>query len=200
MPLYEVFHTYSLSSKQKEQIAKGITDIHCTTFAAPSIFVNVVFHEYNSAWQGRAYTKTLFVGGKKYSSPGPRFPLDASTHVAHQQEATNYVTAHLRPRPDNRDKLIHITNSLMTVWNEYVKPRKPGSINDSKALHTIFLFEDIAAGAEQGFVLPLGGKDDDWAAENMEEFERRAGEGDDGMKELVREIREGKLGKIGKED
>lgn len=60
-----------------------------------------------------------------------------------------------------------------------------GRLDDPLALHNVFLFEDIVAGAEQGFVLPQAGKDGEWAKENMGEFERRAGEGDESMQRLV---------------
>jgi hypothetical protein len=51
--------------------------------------------------------------------------------------------------------------------------------------------EDIAAGAEQGFLLPIAGKDGEWANENKRIFERRAREGDESMKDLVKEFRRG---------
>ncbi|KAF1966195.1 hypothetical protein BU23DRAFT_663852 [Bimuria novae-zelandiae CBS 107.79] len=68
MPLYEVFHTCSLSSEQQEKIAEGITNLHCSTFATPSLFVHVVFHEYNYAEGDQGYAKTVFVGGRKVCS------------------------------------------------------------------------------------------------------------------------------------
>jgi hypothetical protein len=57
--------------------------------------------------------------------------------------------------------------------------------------------EDIVAGAEQGFLLPVAGGDAQWAAEHLAEFRRRADDGDESMQGLVREV-EGGFGKAGK--
>lgn len=65
-----------------------------------------------------------------------------------------------------------------------------GRLDDERALHNVFLMEDIVAGAEQGFVLPVAGKDGEWAERNMDAFEKRAGEGDESMEALVREYKE----------
>lgn len=64
-----------------------------------------------------------------------------------------------------------------------------GRLDDARALHNVFLMEDIVAGAEQGFLLPVAGMDGEWARENMKAFEKRAGEGDESMKELVGEFK-----------
>jgi hypothetical protein len=48
---------------------------------------------------------------------------------------------------------------------------------------------DIVAGYEQGFMLPEAGDDGKWIRENMGEFERRAGNGDRAMREMVEEIK-----------
>ncbi|KAF2690471.1 hypothetical protein K458DRAFT_290325, partial [Lentithecium fluviatile CBS 122367] len=102
---------------------------------------------------------------------------------------TNYIHAHLRPRgPNTRPTLISITQSLTQIWNSLLQPTKPGSLDDPRALHNVFLMEDIAAGAEQGFVLPLAGEDAQWAEENMQEFRRRAEDGEEGMRRLVEEV------------
>jgi hypothetical protein len=48
--------------------------------------------------------------------------------------------------------------------------------------------DDIVAGYEQGFMLPEAGEDGKWIRENMAEFERRAEDGDDVMRDMVEEI------------
>lgn len=45
------------------------------------------------------------------------------------------------------------------------------------------------AGEEQGFLRPEAGNDGEWARTHMAEFEKRAAEGDEGMKTLVEECR-----------
>lgn len=71
----------------------------------------------------------------------------------------------------------------------YVPKSGDGRLDDERALHNVFLMEDVAAGAEQGFVLPVAGRDAEWAKENMGEFEKRAGDGDESMGLLVREFK-----------
>jgi phenylpyruvate tautomerase PptA (4-oxalocrotonate tautomerase family) len=73
MPLYEVFHTCPLTPTQQRQLAEGITTLHCTTFSAPSPFVNVTLHHYSNKEGG---AKTVFVGGKEVSL-NPVTPLRA---------------------------------------------------------------------------------------------------------------------------
>lgn len=57
------------------------------------------------------------------------------------------------------------------------------------ALHNVFIFEDLAAGVEQGFLLPQAGQEEEWVKDNMEEFEKRAAEGDENVKRLMEEMK-----------
>lgn len=188
MPLYEIHHSCALSPSQRAALARAITILHCTTFSAPSIFVNVTFHPTSA--------QTIFVGGAP--------------------QRTNYILGHLRPRPNNAANRTHVVAMLMQIWNEHARPlesvlgstavnllggvgeavglgykAKPGNgrLDDERALHNVFLMEDIVAGAEQGFMLPVAGQDAEWAKENMGEFERRAGDGDESMRVLVQEYK-----------
>ena len=105
---------------------------------------------------------------------------------------------HLRPRgPDNRPKLLGITNSLTHIWNSILLPSHPGRLDDERALHNVFLMEDIAAGAEQGFLLPVAGEDAKWAEQHLAEFQRRARGGDISMRGLIKEVEDG-FGKASK--
>ncbi|KAJ4983163.1 cis-3-chloroacrylic acid [Stagonosporopsis vannaccii] len=184
MPLYEIHHSIPLSKPQRTALATHITNLHCSTFSAPSAFVNIAFHPTSHAPSNPATAPTIFVGG-----------LPAQT---------NYILGHLRPRPNNALKLRLVVESIMAIWEESVRGNSPrqagekveagpggeGWLDDPLALHNVFLFEDLVAGAEQGFVLPQAGKDGEWARENMGEFERRAREGDKSMGRLVREYKE----------
>jgi hypothetical protein len=71
----------------------------------------------------------------------------------------------------------------------YTPKRGDGRLDDERTLHNVFLMEDIVAGMEQGFMLPKAGKDVEWARENMEEFARRAKDGDESMKKMMREYK-----------
>jgi hypothetical protein len=50
------------------------------------------------------------------------------------------------------------------------------------------------AGFEQGLMVPEAGNDEVWMKENFKEFDRRAREGDQDMKEVVEEIQARGLG------
>ncbi|KAF2121082.1 hypothetical protein BDV96DRAFT_203373 [Lophiotrema nucula] len=167
MPLYEVFHGVHLTPIQRASLAKKLTHLHCSTFSAPSIFVNVTFH---AAKEG----DVEFAGGKEVP--------------------VNKIIAHLRPRPTKpADTIPNLTSAIIASWNSVVYDKAPefnGRIDDEKALHTVFIMEDISGGAEQGFILPLAGKDGDgvWAEEQMPEFEKRAAAGDKSVEKLIEEI------------
>ena len=55
----------------------------------------------------------------------------------------------------------------------------------------------MAAGLEQGFILPQAGQDVAWLRENWEAFNRKAEGGDEDMAEMVKEVEE--RGLMGKE-
>jgi hypothetical protein len=78
----------------------------------------------------------------------------------------------------------------MGIWNELVQ-KGEGRLDDPMALHNVFIFEDLAAGAEQGFLLPLAGQDGGWVRDNMRAFEKRAKDGDESMKRLLVEHKDG---------
>ena len=182
MPLYEIHHSHPLTTAQHHALARSITTLHCTTFSVPSLFVNVVFHP----------TTTTF------------------TAVGGAVAQTNYIVGHLRPRgPENRRKLGLVVAELTRIWNAhvrfeggagvldrdratgggYVPKRGDGRLDDARALHGVLLMESIVAGSEQGFALPLAGQDGAWVEENLDEFRRRAEDGDAGMRALVEELR-----------
>jgi hypothetical protein len=178
MPLYEIHHSHPLTPTQHRALASSITALHCTTFSAPSLFVNVVF-----------YPSTTF------------------TTVGGNPVQTNYIIGHLRPRgPENRQKLATVVAELTRIWNAHVRleggsvldripgvgyvPKKgEGRLDDARALHNVFMMEDIVAGSEQGFALPVAGQDGSWIEKNMPEFQRRAEDGDESMRALIAEVR-----------
>jgi hypothetical protein len=134
------------------------------------------------------------------------YPSNTYTTVGGNQVRTNYIVGHLRPRgPENRHKLATVVTEITRIWNTHVRqesgvldklpgvgytPKQgDGRLDDARALHNVFLMEDIAAGAEQGFALPLAGQDGSWIQENMAEFRRRAEDGDESMKALIGEMK-----------
>ncbi|KAF2829498.1 hypothetical protein CC86DRAFT_465099 [Ophiobolus disseminans] len=181
MPHYEIHHICGLDYDQKDQLATDITNLHCTLFSTPSAFVNVSFQHHPPLAE-----YTFFVGGKR--------------------RATNFIHAHLRPRgPDNAPKLQHLVREIMRIWDERAhtessiwrnkdKGKDEGRLDDHRALHNVFIYEDVAAGAEQGFVLPVAGQEGEWVQENIEAFKKRAEMGDESVKQLLLEVGDG-LGK-----
>lgn len=65
MPLYEIEHIIPLSSPQKDDLARSITQIHSHLFTTPSLFVNVRFTD--------TANHDVYIGGKKvrYLTPQP---------------------------------------------------------------------------------------------------------------------------------
>lgn len=52
----------------------------------------------------------------------------------------------------------------------------------------IIVLGGIVAGMEVGFVLPAAGQDKQWLGDNMAEFRKRAEEGDEDFKDVLREV------------
>ncbi|PSK56479.1 Glycerol kinase [Elsinoe australis] len=66
MPLYQVYHSYSLNQEQKQKLATQITNLHCTTFTTPSFFVHVRFI------QEDARSNDYFMAGKPHAANSNR--------------------------------------------------------------------------------------------------------------------------------
>jgi phenylpyruvate tautomerase PptA (4-oxalocrotonate tautomerase family) len=174
MPQYIIQHHCELQTSQKDAIAIAITKLHCQTFNAPSIFVNVHFHP----------SRPHYIAGKL--------------------QETNSITGMLRTRgPEYRDKMNTLVLDLTEIWNKVVRPNfandnvdgnVPGRLDDPTALHLCGISEGIVAAAEQGFLLPSAGQDDKWLEKNLKAFEKRAADGDEAMKALLEEIKTKGLG------
>ncbi|KAL6710191.1 hypothetical protein ACN47E_009982 [Coniothyrium glycines] len=167
MPHYEIHASTPLSSSQRGTFASRLTALHCITFTAPSIFVNITFHNDSTI---------SYVGGKR-------------------QETHNYIIGHIRPRPASaRHKVQELVTGIMALWDELVRSednKASGRLDNEKGLHNVFIMEDITAGAEQGFLLPIAGQDGSWVEENMAAFEKRAEDGDASMQAFLHEIKLG---------
>lgn len=167
MPHYQIHASTFLSASQRDTLAARVTTLHCSTFTAPSIFVNITFHPHDTQ---------NYVGGKR-------------------QDKQNYIVGHIRPRPASaRQKVQELVKGIMATWDEVVRPDGTGAsgrLDDERSLHNVFIMEDITAGAEQGFMLPVAGQDAGWVDENIAEFEKRAKEGDVSMQGLLQEIKIG---------
>ncbi|KAL5113406.1 hypothetical protein ACEQ8H_008703 [Pleosporales sp. CAS-2024a] len=170
MPHYMVYHSCELKQEQYQAFAAALTDLHCELFSAPSAFVNITFY---STYSGSAFPSTTFVGGKAHP--------------------TNFIHAHLRPRGTaNAPKLRVLVETIHQLWDAHVNASKvttQGRLDDPNALHNVFVFEDLAAGSEQGFILPQAGEDRAWLNENIKALEARAEQGDASMEKLIQEMK-----------
>lgn len=157
MPIYTIHHSHPLTPAQRDLLATRITQLHSTTFRAPSLFVNISFHDLSS-------TPTYTAG--------------------RLEPAPNHIRGHLRGGPSRSQKdYEELSVAIARAWEEVVGA-------GGGELGTVLLMPDIVAGVERGFLLPEAGRDGEWLRENWGEFRRRAGEGDEGMRELVREVEE----------
>lgn len=104
-----------------------------------------------------------------------------------KREHNNQLIACVRTGPSRtREDYDHLTSRIQSAWDSIVNtPSHP-----STRLRAIFVMGSILAGREIGFALPQAGEDRAWLEENAAEFSRLAGEGDEEMKELVKDMRE----------
>ncbi|KAF2813038.1 uncharacterized protein BDZ99DRAFT_473764 [Mytilinidion resinicola] len=174
MPFYDIHHHFPLDQTQRGEIASRITALHCTHFTTPSLFLNIRFTQDDAK--------------------------NISTYVGGERVGINYIHAHIRPRKTPADSEVReLYNSLIiqiaAIWQDilgYSAYRETGSLETPMNPHSVFVLDDIAAGYEQGFLLPEAGGDKRWIEENMREFERRANAEapceDHDMQRLVKEI------------
>ncbi|KAK5117338.1 hypothetical protein LTR62_005955 [Meristemomyces frigidus] len=167
MPFYEIRHICPLTLPQKDSLALAITNAHSTLFTTPAFFVNVAYTDTS--------TQDLYVAGKP--QPG------------------NHIRAHIRTGPSRtRKEYAELCARVHRAWEEIVSPGLPSlrrgeEVKDTK-LRSCILLGDLVYGTEAGFAFPQAGGDKQWLEENWEEFERRAGEGDEEMRGLVEEVKE----------
>ena len=194
MPLYTVQHSCPLSTPQQDELAAAITRLHTQKFTAPSLFVNVTFTDTSS--------QPTYVAGKRVCTFPPfKRPLvpSSSTNTV-SQTIKNSILAHVRHGPSRRQEDYNdLCKSIHEAWDRIVLASNSNShsINqtqkappDQLELNTVFIFGDIVAGREAGMAIPPAGGDVLWLRENLGEFRRRAGEGDERFGELVGEVGE----------
>jgi len=102
-------------------------------------------------------------------------------YVGGKKMQTNSISAHVRHGPARGKEMYDsLVRNVAKVWGTVVKEDK-----DIR----IFVLGDIVAGFEHGFKIPEAGGDKAWMRENMPEFERKAREGNEDMKDLIEEIK-----------
>ena len=113
MPTYTVTNSnFDLKTKQKKEIAKGITKIHNTVTGANTYFAQVIFNKTNN--------KNHFMGGKKVNEP--RLFLNGQIRAGR----TNFIKKKLIL--GLRDILIkHSKLNITQIW-VYIVDLKPSQM------------------------------------------------------------------------
>jgi phenylpyruvate tautomerase PptA (4-oxalocrotonate tautomerase family) len=148
MPFFEIQHHIPLGPQQREQLAKAFTNLHATTFNAPSLFVNIRFINLD------------FNGDEDYFYGGERRPR------------TNRIFVHIRSGAGrNYEKY---AEEIERLWDEIVgggykkmyklEKEKEGIKDDRKEgerfkeehirlLQGVFIIPGLTA-REEGFAIP----------------------------------------------
>jgi phenylpyruvate tautomerase PptA (4-oxalocrotonate tautomerase family) len=163
MPFYEITHSYPLTPTQRQLIAERITDLHSTTFNAPSLFVNINFSPITSS-------EDYFYGGKRRPN-------------------TNRIFAHVRSGPSRSSKdFDRLAEDIDGIWDDVVGLKEGDSrVGNEKVLQCVFVVPGITA-REEGFAIPPAGQEGAWFKENWSAFKARADAGDEDFIGLLEEV------------
>ncbi|KAL2866209.1 uncharacterized protein BJX67DRAFT_355976 [Aspergillus lucknowensis] len=160
MPLYEIHASTPLTKAQRDELAQTITQIHTRKFVTPSLFVNIRFLDTSAEHN--------YIGGK------PR--------------ATNRIVAYVRSGgPRTSEDFEDLALQVQGAWDRIVVRAERCKETE---LNRVFVMGAIAAGVENGVLLPRAGGDVDWLRENLPRFEERARRGDRDFIDLVEEMRD----------
>lgn len=113
------------------------------------------------------------------------------THVNSLTLFTNLMHPHLRSHgAANGKKMQKLVKILQKLWAEHAAnvEKSEGRLDDARALCDVFIFEEVAAGVEQGFVIPKAGGEGEWIKKNWSVFVRRRDEGDEAMERMVETV------------
>lgn len=75
---------------------------------------------------------------------------------------------------------------MRQAWDKAVNNGQPG--RGDKELRGTFIFADLTAVLEAGFILPEAGNDKKWIMENKPSFEKLAAEGEEDWKRVLDEF------------
>jgi Putative oxalocrotonate tautomerase enzyme len=163
MPNYVVTHQFDISESERTAIAQAITHAHGDMFSVPYIFVNVTFQPTSQC--------VSYAGGKRVT------------------KATNSVTGYVRNVSRPQEEYAELCHRIKEGWKNAIGPNS----SQEKQLTSIFVQGIIAAGWEQGVMIPESGHDRDWLKEQFTNFKKKADSGEEEMKELVEDIETRKL-------
>jgi hypothetical protein len=101
----------------------------------------------------------------------------------------NTVTVYVRNTSRPREQNVELCRRIEEGWKNAIGP----NAGKEKQLTSIFVLGTIVAGWEQGVMLPEPGHDRDWLRQSFAEFQKRAENGEEEMKDLVEDIEKRKL-------
>jgi Putative oxalocrotonate tautomerase enzyme len=163
MPNYVVTHQFDISEPECTAIAQAITLAYGSMFSVPYLFVNVTFQPTSQC--------TSYAGGKRVAN------------------AINTVTAYVRDASRPKEQYAELCRRIEEGWKNAIGPHS----GKQKQLSSIFVQGILAAGWEQGVMIPEVGHDREWLKASFASFQERADSGDEEMKELVTDIETRKL-------
>jgi Putative oxalocrotonate tautomerase enzyme len=158
MPNYTISHQVNLNEEERTAIAQAITHVHASMFSIPGLFVSVTFQPTSQC--------ISYSGGKRVSN------------------ITNTVTAYVRSVSRPREEYVELCHRIEEGWKNAIGP----NAGKEKQLTSIFIQGTIVAGWEQGVMIPEPGHDRDWLTQQFADFQKRAQNGEEEMKELVEDI------------
>jgi phenylpyruvate tautomerase PptA (4-oxalocrotonate tautomerase family) len=167
MPFYSVQHAVALTISQQDELAEELTKLHSTRFTTPRLFVNISFVDVSNA--------TIYVAGRR--------------------KISNTIQAFVRAGPSRtqQDWDDHCRD-IAAAWDRIIGSGLPkirrAEPDQDYSLRGVVIMGGLLAGYEAGFTIPGAGGDVDWVKKNLPEFQKRADEGDEDFKELVREVHE----------
>jgi phenylpyruvate tautomerase PptA (4-oxalocrotonate tautomerase family) len=174
MPLYEVYHSYSITDEQRQSLATAITQLHCDTFATPSFFVHVRFVKHD------ATDCTYFMAGK------PR--------TTNSNRIIGIVrTSHARSRAD----FDLLGEKIEEAWYQCLNTPSPKDANyqskDGEAKRLLMVtFTPMITIREGGIPIPEAGQEGVWLKEQLPYFKKMGDKGIEDFTMLVRELQERK--------
>ncbi|KIW18088.1 hypothetical protein PV08_02375 [Exophiala spinifera] len=173
MPLYEIEHCVPLSRAERDELARAITEVHTRKFSTPSLFVNIKFTSTEVAEDDEEKRRVhLYIAGKERSvnrilgfvrGGGPRTP----THLG------------------------ELAQQIQDAWDRIINngEKKKAGHDAPRELKVVAIVGSLAAGIENGFLLPPAGEDAAWLKTHRADFEKLAATGDPDFTGLVEEMR-----------
>jgi hypothetical protein len=105
------------------------------------------------------------------------------------QLRTNRIIGQVRGGSRSRESFEELCSKIVAAWNDIVQvPPAQADRSGPLSLHAISIQASIAAGYEGGFYQPAAGGDQEWVTKHWDEFQKRAGQGDEFASMIVENV------------